>query len=308
MDQPKWEEYMLHELRYLSDGKEHKRYEIIEAAASALKLTPEIKGVLISSGSPIYLNRGGWALTYLKQSGLIESPKRSTYLISKEGQNVMSKNPTSFNQSDLEKYPAYQDFKKRTKGSSTKQSDSTKYDDISPDEKLQQAENEIKEAVCSDLLEKIRKITPKAFENLVVELLVAMGYGDKNDPRCGFTIGKAGDGGIDGIIKQDKLGLESVYVQAKRYADNNNVSPHDVRDFCGALMTANGGTKKGIFITSSDFTKEGRDHVKNLDKNYKVILINGKELADYMYSYGIGVAKSRTITINKVDNDYFDEE
>ena len=309
MEQPKWEEYMLYELRYLSDGKEHKRNEIIEAAASAMKLAPELKTDLISSGTPVYLNRGGWALTYLKQSGLIESPKRSTYSISKEGLGVVKSNPSSFGQADLEKYAGYKDFINRAKESSSKRGEiSVGTSETSPEERLQSAESEIKEAVCSDLLDRVRKISPKAFENLVVELLVSMGYGDRNDPHCGFSVGKAGDGGIDGIIKQDKLGLESIYVQAKRYADNNPVSPHDVRDFCGALMTANGGTKKGIFITSSDFTKEGRDHVKNLDKNYKVILINGKELADYMYSCGIGVTQSKTIVINKVDNDYFDEE
>lgn len=311
MKQPKWEEYMIHELRYLSDGKEHKRNEIIEAAALAMNLTSsELKAETISSGMPVYQSRAGWALTYLKQSGLIESPKRSTYSISKAGLDVIKSNPSSFGQADLEKYPGYKDFKRRTKEKSSKPGmpSIVEASETSPEERLQSAESEIKEAICSDLLDRVRKISPKAFENLVVELLLSMGYGDRNDPHCGFAVGKSGDGGIDGVIKQDKLGLESIYVQAKRYADNNPVSPHDVRDFCGALMTANGGSKKGIFITSSDFTAEGKNHVKNLDKNYKVILINGKELADYMYSYGIGVTQSRAIIINKVDNDYFDEE
>ena len=308
MEQPKWEEYMLYELIYLSDNKKHKRNEIIEYAANSLKLTEQIKSAVFNSGMSIYINRGGWALSYLKQSGLIESPKRGEYVITKEGKRIVDSKPKFFSERDLEKYPSYQEFKVRSKGNTNKTVENDSDNSISPDEKLYEAENEIKQDVCSNLLDQVRKMKPKSFENLVVELLVAMGYGDKNDPKCGFSVGKAGDGGIDGIIKQDKLGLESIYVQAKRYADNNSVSPHDVRDFCGALMTANGGTKKGIFITSSDFTKEGRDHVKNLDKNYKVILINGKDLAEYMYSYGIGVTKSKVIIINKIDNDYFEDE
>ncbi len=306
MEQPKWEEYMLYELIYLSDNKKHKRNEIIEYAANYLKLTDEVKSILISSGMPTYINRGGWALSYLKQSGLIESPKRGEYLITEEGKRVVDSKPKTFGESDLEKYPSYQEFKARTNNNKSlkKEVDNTS----TPDEKLEEAEKEIKQEVCSNLLNQVRKMNPKSFEKLVVQLLVAMGYGDKNNQNCGFAVGKAGDGGIDGIINQDKLGLETIYVQAKRYADNNYVSPHDVRDFCGALMTANGCAKKGIFITSSDFTKEGREHVKNLDKSYKVILINGEELANYMYSYGIGVTTSTVVVINKVDNDYFEDE
>lgn len=124
----------------------------------------------------------------------------------------------------------------------------------------------------------------------------------------GFKVGQSGNGGIDGIIKQDKLGLESIYVQAKRYKDTNKVSSHDVRDFAGALMATAGGSKKGDFIISSDFTSEGIDYVRSIDKNFKIILVNGTELAELMYQYGIGVSNAKTIVLNKVDNDYFDEE
>lgn len=173
---------------------------------------------------------------------------------------------------------------------------------------IEKAEQEIKKNVCGELLEKVRMMSADHFEKLVVELLVAMGYGDRNDPKSGFKVGQSGDGGIDGIIKQDKLGLESIYVQAKRYKDTNKVSPHDVRDFAGALMGTMGRSKKGVFITSSDFTNEGIDYVKSIDKNFKIILINGAELAELMYQYGIGVSNAKTIVLNKVDNDYFDED
>lgn len=208
MDQSKREEYMHHELRYLSDRKERKRNDIIETAASAMKLTPNLNKALINSCTPVYLNRGGWALTYLKRSGLIISTKRSTYSISKEGLDVIESNPSSFGQADLEKYPGYKDFKSRAKESSSKRGAiPVGTSEASPKERLQSAESEIKEAVCSDLLEIVRKIGPKAFENLMVEFLASMGYGDKNDSRCEFAVGKTGDGGIDGIIKQDKLDL-----------------------------------------------------------------------------------------------------
>lgn len=309
MEQPRWEEYMLYELTYLSDEKIHKRNEIIEEAAKSMKLTDALKSAVINSGMPIYINRGGWALSYLKQSGLIESPKRGEYKISVEGKRIIDSKPKSFGESDLEKYPSYQDFKSRIKSNTNKTDKNENDDGLTPEEKLDQAQEIIMKNVCSELLDQVRKMKPSAFEHLVVELLVAMGYGDKNDRNSSFKVtGRSGDGGIDGIIKQDKLGIEKIYVQAKRYGENNHVTPHEVRDFCGALMAKEGVNKKGIFITSSDFTKEGSYYVKNIDKSYNVILINGNDLAKYMYIYGIGVTTNRVITINKVDNDYFEDE
>lgn len=312
MEQPTWDEYMLPELKFLADGNKHSRNELIEYASSYLGITDELKAEVISSGDSVYRNRGGWGLTYLKQSGLISSPKRAIFEITPLGREQLRLNPNALTVSDLEKYQGYNDFLKRSKtpkANGNNDDEAAKPTELTPEEMLEKAELQIKEKVCGELLDKIRTMSPSAFEHLVVQLLVAMGYGDKNDPKCGFAVGQSGDGGIDGVIKQDKLGIDTIYVQAKRYKFSNKVSPHDVRDFAGALMGTNAGnSKRGIFITSSDFTEEGKQYVKGLDKSVKVILINGKELAEYMYQYGIGVSQSKVIVLNRIDNDYFDEE
>lgn len=312
MNQPTWEEYMLPELKLLSDGKAHTRKELIDYAASYLKLSEDMKKETIGSGSLVFWNRGGWGLTYLKQSGLISSPKRAVFEITDLGRSQLKLKSDSLTTADLEKYPGYNEFRNRT---NTKQEAKEKaknepvVSELSPEEMLEKAELQIKEKVCGELLDKIRNISPDAFERLVVNLLVAMGYGNKNDPNCGFAVGNSGDGGIDGVIKKDKLGIETLYVQAKRYKDTNKVSPHDIRDFAGALMSKHSGnSKSGVFITTSGFTDEGRQYVKELDKSVKVILINGKDLAEYMYQYGIGVSQSKVIVLNRIDNDYFDED
>lgn len=310
MSQPTWEEYMLPELKFLSDGKLHTRSELIDYAASYLKLSDDLKSEVINSGDQTYRTRGGWGLTYLKQSGLISSPRRAVFEITELGRKQLSLNSDSLTTSDLEKYPGYNDFRKRSNPKVNKDDEKKIASiELSPDEMLEQAELQIKEKVCGELLDKIRNISPKAFEHLVVELLVAMGYGDKNDPKCGFAVGQSGDGGIDGVIKKDKLGVETLYVQAKRYKNTNKVSPHDIRDFAGALMSRHSGnSKSGVFITTSDFTEEGKNYVKELDKSLKVILINGNELAEYMYQCGIGVSTNKTVVVKRIDNDYFDEE
>lgn len=309
MEQPKWHEYMLTVLEILGDKKEHSRSDLIDEAAVKMNLSEELKADEISSGTPIYRNRCGWALTYLKQSGLIESPKRGKFKITNEGIAFLGTNPAKMGVEDLEKYVGYQDFVNRTKPSNDDKPGEVENDSLSPDEMIQKAENQYKEIACNELLAKVRSMGDKKFEKVVVQLLLAMGYGDKNDPKSGFVVGKAGDGGIDGVINQDKLGISKIYIQAKRYSETHKVSPHDVRDFAGALMSSESGNSRiGVFITTSDFTKEGREYAGNLDKSIRVILINGVELVGYMYQYGIGVTPFKNIVLNKVDNDFFEEE
>lgn len=264
MEQLKWAEYMLPVLLCINDDKEHGRNEIIDSVAIYLNLSDEIKSEVINSGTPIYANRIGWALTYLKQSGLLFSPKRARFMLTNVGKEFLANKPNSMTEKDLEKFPGYVDFKNRTKSPNkevlSNNSENHLYSNT-PDETLNCAANEIKASVCTELLEKARNISPKGFENLVVKLLLAMGYGDINDPKSGFVVGKAGDNGIDGIIKQDKLGFENIYVQAKRYKDGNIVTPHDVRDFCGALMAQG---NKGVFITTSDYSKSANSSWVNI--------------------------------------------
>lgn len=209
MGQPKWEDYMLPELTLLSDGKTHARNELIDYAASYLKLSDDLKKEMIASGSFVFKNRGGWALTYLKMSGLIFSPERAVFKITDLGINQLKLKSDSLRIADLEQYSGYNEFRNKTKRKQeTKEEpkNDSILNELSPEEMLEDAEQQIKEKVCGELLDKIRNVSPDAFERLVVQLLVAMGYGDKNDPNCGFAVGHSGDGGIDGVIKKDKLG------------------------------------------------------------------------------------------------------
>lgn len=304
MYQPKWHEYMLPELKFLSDGKIRTRWEIIDGVAFQMKLPPEVLSETIAFGETRYSNRMGWALTYLKQSGLIEQPKRGEYKITGLGLNFLSTNPKTMTEEDLKQFPGYQEFIKKHK-EKNKNEVEVGLEEISPEEALSNAEKQIRQSVCDELLERVRNITPTEFEELIIDLLIKMNYGDPNDPKAGIRRGGAGDCGIDGVIKQDKLGLDTIYFQAKRYKENNIVSPHDVRDFIGSVSIEGSGSKKGIFITTSNFTQEGYLHAIN-SKDCKIILINGKKLSELMYEYGVGVSDYQTITIKKIDTDYFE--
>lgn len=302
MKQPKWHEYMLPVMEYLKDGNSRTRWEIIDSVAASTKLTVDLMAERNPAGDLRYANRIGWAITYLKQSGLVDSPSRANFIISDEGKKLMASNPKSLTEKDLKKYPKYQEFMKRTR---KKEDEAAATESSStPEELVDSAVQDIKDSVCEELLDKVRSVRPDTFESLMIELIKKMGYGDENDPMTGIRTGGAGDGGIDGVIKEDRLGLDLIYIQAKRYKDTNIVDPHAVRDFIGALVTK--GAKKGIFITSSDFSAQARKHAQDA-KDYKVILVDGKQLAELMYEFGVGVSKKKTIVLKKIDSDAFDD-
>ncbi len=310
MEQPKWNEYMLPELSFLADGKIHFRKEIIENACTTMGLNETLKNETVSGGEPVYLNRGGWALTYLKQSGLVYSPKRASFIISNLGKELLNKNPKTINEADLLSYPKYQEFIARSRGKSKNHDSKISEDEIetklTPEEMISNAQKQIRAQVCTDLLEKVRQMDPSSFENLVINVLVSIGYGN-GTTNSGIHTGKTGDGGIDGVINQDKLGLDTIYIQAKRYKEGNNVTGHDVRDFVGALQGRESkGSRKGVFITTSDFTKEGKEYAEGI-KDGKVVLINGDDLANLMYDNDVGVSESKVIKIKKLDSDFFEE-
>lgn len=308
MEQPKWDEYMLPELQFLSDGKVHGRHDVIDHVANSMKLTDELKKQTIAAGATIYENRGGWALTYLKQSGLAESPKRGFFIITDLGQKLLANNPESLTEKDLVKYPKYQEFiaRSRLKPEKDSETEDSFSSALTPDEMIAQAQTQIKNQTCSDLLDKIKAVDYDGFEKLVIRILIAMGYGDGTE-QSGIKTGKTGDGGIDGVINQDKLGLDTIYIQAKHYKEGRNISAHDVRDFVGALQGKESkGSRKGVFITTSDFTKEGRDYAKEI-KDGKIILINGSDLAKLMYENDVGVTLDKVVKFKKIDNDFFEE-
>ncbi len=300
MEQPKYFEYMLPELQILNDNRIYARNELIELAAQKLGITKEQKEELIESGSPRYLGRGGWGLTYLKQAGLIESPQRGSFCISKQGKEFMSKNPISLSIEDLKQFPSFIDFQNRTSSDTANKNIENTND--TPDEIIQKNFEIKKQALCDELLNKILEQEPYFFEKLVVDLVVAMGYGG-NRKDAGQVTKKSGDDGIDGIINEDKLGLGKIYLQAKRYALDHPVGSPDIQAFVGALGLQ--GAKKGIFITTSNFSKPAQDILKR-QTNISVALIDGQTLVNLMFEYGLGVTVEKKYEIKKIDTDYFE--
>jgi restriction system protein len=253
---PDFQSIMLPLLKILGDGKIYRYREIIELLATEFQVTEaERKEVLPSGQQGIFDNRVGWAKTYLKKAGLIDSPQRATFLISERGKEILSQNPARIDAKFLRKFPEFKEFNRVNRQNeiiTAENNLSASDQEQTPEELLENSYQEIRRSLATDLLSILRKLSPAAFEKLVVELLVKMGYGG-SIKDAGKAVGKSGDEGIDGIIKEDKLGLDIIYIQAKRWADNNAVGRPEIQKFVGAL--AGQGAKKGIFITTSYFTK-----------------------------------------------------
>ncbi len=300
MEQPKYYEYMLPELQILKDKKVYTRNDLIELAAEKLKVSEEQKREMINSGFPRYLGRGGWGLTYLKQAGLISSPKRGLFQITDVGLNFLNKHPSSLSVEDLKQFPSFMEFQTRTNKGIDNQTIVTN-SDITPDEQIQVAFNSLKQDVCDQLLNKILENNPYSFEKLVVDLVVAMGYGG-NIKDAGKATKKSGDDGIDGVINEDKLGLGKIYLQAKRYARDHQVGSPEIQAFTGALNLQ--GAKKGIFITTSSFSTPALNLITR--SNIPIALIDGQKLVEYMFEYNLGVYIKTKYEVKEIDNDYFD--
>jgi len=249
------------------------------------------------------MNRVGWARTYLKKASLIESIKRSFFKISKRGIDVLKQNPSAVNVKFLEQYPEFVEFKE----SSKKEKNTLSNSEIeitnqqTPEESLEYGYQKIRQNLAQELINRIKGCSPSFFEKLVVELLVKMGYGGSLHD-AGKAVGKSGDEGIDGIIKEDRLGLDVIYIQAKRW-DKGTVGRPEIQRFVGALHGQR--AKKGIFITTSIFSNDAKDYVSKIDS--KLVLIDGGELAQLMIDYGIGVSNVTSYDIKRIDSDYFEE-
>lgn len=301
MEQPKYYEYMLPELQILKDKKVYTRNDLIELAAEKLKVSEEQKREMINSGSPRYLGRGGWGLTYLKQAGLVSSPKRGSFEITDAGLDFLSKHTSSISVEDLKQFPSFMEFQKRSNKDDENQVVAID-SEITPDEQIQVAFNSLKQDVCDQLLSKILENNPYSFEKLVIDLVVAMGYGG-NIKDAGRATKKSGDDGIDGVINEDKLGLGKIYLQAKRYAKDHLVGSPDIQNFIGALNLQ--GAKKGIFITTSSFSAPALKLI-NHPNNIAIALIDGQKLVEYMFEYNLGVSVKTKYEVKEIDNDYFD--
>jgi restriction system protein len=280
--------------------------EAVEALARQFKLSEDdMKQMLPSGIQPTFVNRVGWASTYMKKAGLLESTRRGYYRITGRGRELLRKNPKIINVKLLKQYPEFQEFQrlKGTRSGDKKGDVETAFDleGATPSEALEKAYDNLRDELANELLDKLKKASPSFFERVVVELLVKMGYGGSR-ADAGKAIGRSGDGGIDGIIKEDRLGLDVVYLQAKRW-DSNSVGRPDVMQFAGALQAQK--ANKGIFITTSRFTEDARSYVAQIGS--KIVLVDGEQLTQLMIDHDVGVATVSQYPVKKIDLDYFDE-
>ena len=303
MSIPDYQALMLPLLRLASDGAEHAMRDVVEALAEELGLTEEERRELLPSGQQArFANRVHWSRSYLKQAGLLDSPRRGYMKISPRGREVLGQSPAEINVEYLTQFPEFRDFRSRsgTQGGGESKPGKPTGDGETPEESVEAAYQDIRAELAKDLLDQVKAASPAFFEQLVVDLLVKMGYGGTR-ADAGQAIGKSGDGGIDGIIKEDRLGLDIVYIQAKRW--EGTVGRPEIQKFAGALQGQR--ARKGVFITTSGFTREAEDYASRLDS--KIILIDGTRLADYMIDFGVGVTPFAVYEIKRVDADYFVE-
>lgn len=300
---PDYQSIMLPLLKSLSNGSEKTMNELVEILVTHFNLSEEDKNEVLPSGKQqVFANRVGWARTYLKKAGLVESPRRSVIKITKRGMETLKLKPTKITIGYLKRFPEFLEFQNIKVEEKSDNDLSNDTDLHTPEENLERAYNQLRKALAHELLNHVLKQTPSFFERLVVELLVKMGYGGSL-ADAGKAIGKTGDEGIDGTIYEDKLGLDIIYIQAKRWMPGNVVGRPEIHKFIGAL--AGQGAKKGIFITTSNFTKDAIQY-KPMNET-KIKLIDGETLADYMIDYNIGVSTVNTYELKKIDNDYFEE-
>ncbi|MBI3184002.1 MAG: restriction endonuclease [Myxococcales bacterium] len=304
---PDFQSAMLPILRLSQDGKDHTLGEAIEVIAEEFKATEQERNEVLPSGRQRRIhNRVGWAKTYLQKAGLVEPNGRGRFRITTRGREVLKGKPNRIDMEFLKQFPEYnafaalrheEDKEPEPQTSDVKLPDSTE----TPEEILEDSYQELRRRLADELLERIKGCTPRFFEKLVVDLLVAMGYGGSRKD-AGQAVGQSGDEGIDGIIKEDRLGLDVVYIQAKRWT--NTVGRPVVQAFAGSLEGQR--ARKGVLISTSDFSREARDYVRQNEK--KIVLIDGAELARLMIDHGIGVTEIATYTVKKLDLDYFGDE
>ena len=302
---PDYQSIMLPLLRYISDNREHRMRDVTDELAKQLGVTEEEKKELLPSGAaPVFYNRTAWAKTYLKKAGLIDSPKQGIVVITKRGHEVLKRKPNLIDVKFLKQFSEFVEFQSTKRDDEGINVDST--EDTStqtPEEALENSYQKIRKSLAQDILNKVVSLTPEFFERLVVELLVKMGYGG-SIKDAGKAVGRSGDEGIDGTIKEDKLGLDIIYVQAKRWQPGNVVGRPELQKFVGAL--AGQGAKKGIFITTSTFTRDALEYVPRNET--KIVLINGEQLSQLMIDYNLGVTSVSSYEVKRIDSDYFGED
>jgi restriction system protein len=303
---PRFYEMFKPMLEFLKDGKVHSMVEVKEYIANYFNLSEEEKNEMLPGGSETRLNnRVYWARTYLAKAGLVEIPERGKAKITERGLKVLEENPSVIDLKFLFKFPEFKQFQAKSKEKETGGTPQGGREETekSPEEIIEEKINEINEAIKGELLDKILKLAPQFFERLVLDLIVKMGYGGSFE-EASKLLGKVGDEGVDGVIKEDLLGLDNVYLQAKRWSKDTVIGRPEIQKFVGALHGK--GAKKGIFITTAKFSSDAFEYAESI-KDMKIILIDGDKLLDYMLKYNVGVETKRTIEIKKIDEGYFEE-
>lgn len=302
MSLPKHDEIRVPALKILKEKGDVKLSDFIQPLAEYFKLSDEEINEMYKSGNgPIFYDRVSWALSYLNMGGLVEKPKRGTYRISKKGLELIDKPEmiNSFIDEVIEKRESTRQKKKKSE-EITIETDSS---NLTPQERLYNSFENIKKSVYSEIIDTILTKSPIAFEKLVVNLLQRMGYGGEIE-NSGLVTKQSNDGGIDGIIKEDVLGLGRIHIQAKRYKSDTSIGREEIQKFVGALAVAQ--SNKGVFITTSYYTKGALEYANNLNGSTTLVLIDGKQLAEYIYNFGLGMQVEQTIEIKKLDADFWD--
>jgi len=285
----------------LEDGSECGTQDTLDALAARLGLTEaDVTQPMPSRKAPLFTNRVAWAKLHLKRAGLIESPRRGVYRITERGREVLRTPPERVTLAYLAQFPEYAEFRARSRASDDGGAtpDVNQDEDRTPEEHIDYGYSRLRAALADEILNTIAQMPPAFFERLVVDLLVAMGYGG-SQRDAGRAVGPGADEGIDGVIKEDRLGLETIYLQAKRW--QATVGRPEIQRFAGALQGQR--ARKGIFITTSDFSKEAEAYAASIQST--IVLINGAQLAELMIDHGIGVTLVNTYDIKRLDSDYF---
>lgn len=303
MSIPDFQTLMLPLLRLASDGREHYIHDAVDELADQFDLTEEQRTKLLPSGQqPVFYNRVGWARTYLKKAGLVEDPRRGHFRITDRGQEVLLEAPNRIDMRFLRQFPEYIEFRQSTREGEDLSDEDEDPSDLTPEEALEEAYQKIREDLIDEILKTVQKASPGFFEKLVVDLLVNMGYGGSRRDAA-RAVGGSGDEGIDGIIDEDRLGLDTIYIQAKKWKTDNTVGRPEIQKFVGALQGRR--ARKGIFLTTSRFSDEAKNYASNIET--KVVLIDGERLANLMIDHNVGVSPRTAYEVKGLDTDYFGE-
>jgi restriction system protein len=300
---PDFQTIMLPLLQLASDGNEHSIHEAVERLAGHFELSEDERSRLLPSGQqPIFYNRVGWARTHLKKAGLVEDPRRGYFRITPRGRGVLQRSPERIDMTYLRQFPEYVEFKESSRKVAETSPADEDLDELTPEEALEEAYQRIRADLADEVLNAVVRSSPGFFEKMVVDLVVRMGYGGSRRDAA-RAVGGSGDEGIDGVIDEDRLGLDRVYIQAKKWKQDSSVGRPEIQKFVGALHGQR--AKKGIFITTARFTEDARKYTWSIDTT--VVLVDGERLANLMIDYNVGVSAQTTYEIKSLDSDYFGE-